>query len=50
MFFVLVKLRCFNCREDFDGDKKRFTILEGHVFCEDCVARQSAVPQPGAAT
>ena len=40
-FFVLIKLRCFSCQEDFDGDKMQFTIRDNHVYCADCAPSES---------
>ncbi|HUL49106.1 MAG TPA: hypothetical protein VLT79_03725 [Gemmatimonadales bacterium] len=47
LFFVLIKLRCFSCQEDFDGDQMQFTIRDNHVYCAECApAGAVGVAQP----
>jgi len=42
LYFVLIKLRCFSCQEDFDGDQMQFTIRDNHVYCADCAPADAA--------
>ena len=36
LFFALVRLRCASCLEDFDGDERRFVLVNNRVYCQNC--------------